>query len=164
MRSTLLLNATYEPLAVVPLKRAVVLVLAEKAEVVACGELELRSARRSLPMPRVIRLTRYVKVPYRRRIAFSKHAVLRRDNFRCAYCGEHATTIDHVFPRSRGGRDEFRNCVAACSPCNSRKGNRLLADLGWTLRVTPSVPKVTRWVVIGVGATDPAWEPYLVPV
>lgn len=165
MVSTLLLNATYEPLTIVPIRRAVVLVLAEKAELVEGETIDgqpavFRGARHCLPVPRVIRLLRYVKVPYRRRVAFSKRAVLRRDRFRCAYCGGPATTVDHVIPSSRGGRDDFRNCVAACSACNLRKGDRLLAELGWTLPVTPTVPKITGYVVLGMVA-DPAWEPYL---
>lgn len=161
MRTALLLNATYEPLAIVPIRRAVVLVLANKAEVIESGESRLRSARSSVPLPRVIRLVRYVKVPYRHTVPFSKRAVMARDRSRCVYCGVRATTIDHVLPRSRGGRDEWTNCVAACKACNSRKGDRLLAELGWTLHTAPTAPKMVSWVVIGLVTVDPAWEPYL---
>ncbi|GAA1668891.1 HNH endonuclease [Fodinicola feengrottensis] len=161
MQTTLVLNATYEPLTVVPIRRAIVLVLAQKAEIVECGDTELRSARRSYQIPRVVRLIRYVRVPYRHSAPFSRRAVLQRDRFRCAYCGEKANTIDHVVPRSRGGQDGFENCVAACGSCNTRKGNQLLSELGWRLRTVPVAPRVTGWLVIGVAAPDPLWEPYL---
>jgi 5-methylcytosine-specific restriction endonuclease McrA len=161
VHTTLVLNATYEPLTVVPIRRAIVLVLAEKAEIVEFGDTELRSARRSIRLPRVVRLIRYVRVPYRHSAPFSRRAVLQRDRFRCAYCGERASTIDHVVPRSRGGRDGFDNCVAACGPCNTRKGDRLLVELGWTLPRPPTAPRVTGWLVIGVAVPDPTWEPYL---
>ncbi len=72
-----------------------------------------------------------------------------------------APTVDHVVPRSRGGHHEWENVVAACRVCNGRKGDRLLAELGWALRTTPTVPRGTRWLVVGVGRIDPAWEPYL---
>lgn len=161
MQTTLVLNATYEPLTVVPIRRAIVLVLAEKAEIVECGDGELRSARCSVRLPRVVRLIRYVRVPFRGSAPFSRRAVLQRDRHRCAYCGAKATTIDHVLPRSRGGRDTFTNCVAACESCNARKGNRLLKELGWKLPFTPAAPRVTGWLVIGLAAPDPVWEPYL---
>ncbi|WP_246281669.1 HNH endonuclease [Fodinicola acaciae] len=160
MHTTLVLNTTYEPLTVVSTRRAIVLVLAEKAEIVESGG-ELRSARCSVRLPRVVRLTRFVRVPFRGTAPFSRRAVLQRDRHRCAYCGGKATTIDHVLPRSRGGRDTFTNCVAACESCNARKGNRLLKELGWTLPHTPVAPRVTGWLVIGLIAADPTWEPYL---
>jgi 5-methylcytosine-specific restriction endonuclease McrA len=158
---TLLLNATYEPLAVVPIRRAVVLVLARKAEVVEHGEGELRSERERVRVPAVIRLTRYVKVPYRRKVPLTRSAILARDSHRCAYCDRRATTVDHVVPRSRGGRHEWPNVVAACARCNNRKGDALLAELGWVLSRPPIEPVVTGWVVVGVGRLHPAWAPYL---
>jgi 5-methylcytosine-specific restriction endonuclease McrA len=158
---TLLLNATYEPLAVVPIRRAVVLVLARKAEVVEHGEGVLRSERERVPVPAVIRLTRYVKVPYRRKVPLTRSAILARDGHRCVYCDRRATTVDHVVPRSRGGRHEWNNVVAACARCNNRKGDGLLAELGWALPRPPTEPVLTGWVVVGVGRLHPAWAPYL---
>src|ERR1022692_3786087 len=105
VRRVLLLNVTYEPLTTVGLRRAVCLVLGEKAEVVhddAEGDL-LRSASVVLVTPSVIRLRRYVRVPYRSRVPLTRGALMRRDNYQCAYCGHRAETIDHVVPRSRGG-------------------------------------------------------------
>ena len=161
MKGTLLLNASFEPLCVVPMKRAVVLVLSDKAEILeaACGV--IRSASTAVPVPSVIRLTTYVRVPYRARLPLTRRALLARDSHRCAYCSRSADTIDHVVPRSRHGRHEWENVVAACRICNGRKGDRLLAELGWVLRTTPTVPRGTRWLVVGVGRIDPAWEPYL---
>lgn len=158
---TLLLNATYEPLCVVPLRRAVVLVLAEKAEIVEAASGEVRSTSIALPVPAVIRLTTYVRVPYRSRLPLTRRALLARDRHRCAYCGRAADTIDHVVPRSRGGHHVWENVVAACRPCNGRKGDRLLSELGWKLLREPAVPKSTYWLVVAVGRIDPIWAPYL---
>jgi len=100
---TLVLNATYEPLCVVPIRRAVVLVLKEKAEVLHSTDQELHSERSSFAVPSVIRLTYFVRVPFRARAALNRRAVFARDGHRCQYCGAHAENIDHVVPRSRGG-------------------------------------------------------------
>ena len=161
MKGTLLLNASYEPLCVVPMKRAVVLVLAEKAEILEAAGGVVRSESTAVPVPSVIRLTTYVRVPFRARLPLTRRALLARDAHRCAYCSRSADTIDHVVPRSRSGLHEWENVVAACRLCNGRKGDRLLAELGWALRTTPTVPRGTRWLVVGVGRIDPAWEPYL---
>jgi 5-methylcytosine-specific restriction endonuclease McrA len=161
VKGTLLLNASYEPLCVVPMKGAVVLVLAEKAEILEAGGGVVRSESTALPIPSVIRLTTYVRVPYRARLPLTRRALLARDSHRCSYCTRSADTVDHVVPRSRGGRHEWENVVAACRICNGRKGDRLLAELGWALRITPTVPRGTRWLVVGVGRIDPSWEPYL---
>src|SRR6185437_16946024 len=134
----LLLNATFEPLAVVTAKRAVVLMLTGKAE---CVEATLdgvfHSENLTIPAPSVMRLSRYVRVPYRRAVPMTRAGVLRRDGRRCAYCGRRADTIDHVVPRSRGGGHTWENCVAACRLCNSKKADRLLSELGWTLERPP---------------------------
>ncbi len=97
-----MLNATYEPLCVVPVRRAVVLVLKEKAEVLQHRDEELHSERMSLPVPSVIRLVHFVRVPFRARAPLSRRSVFVRDGHRCQYCGAAAENIDHVIPRSRG--------------------------------------------------------------
>lgn len=158
---TLLLNASYEPLAVVSWRRAVLLVLEEKADVLAETGAEVRSPSRTLAMPSVIKLRGFVKVPYRARLPLTREHLLARDQHRCAYCGARATTIDHVHPRSKGGEHRWENVVAACRGCNGRKGDRLLSELGWTLRVTPRAPHGVRWLIVGVATVDPAWEPFL---
>jgi 5-methylcytosine-specific restriction endonuclease McrA len=87
---------------------------------------------------------------------------MRRDNYKCAYCGRHGETIDHVIPRSRGGQHTWENCVASCTMCNHRKADRLLDELGWTLPVAPAVPRGAHWRLIGAQYDgDPQWETYL---
>jgi 5-methylcytosine-specific restriction endonuclease McrA len=157
----LVLNATYEPLCVVPLRRAVVLVLAEKAVVIEAGRDVMHSERMSMPVPTVVRLAHYVRVPYRREVPLTRRAVLDRDGHRCAYCGVRADTIDHVRPRSRGGAHSWTNVVAACARCNHRKGDRLLLELGWHLATAPAQPPATVAVVMGWAKRDPSWKRYL---
>jgi 5-methylcytosine-specific restriction endonuclease McrA len=164
VRRVLLLNVTYEPLTTVGLRRAVCLVLGEKAEVVhgdATGAL-LRSASLALATPSVIRLRRYVRVPHRSRVPLTRGALMRRDNYLCAYCGRRAETIDHVVPRSRGGSHAWENCVASCMRCNHSKGDRLVDELGWSLRHPPVAPRGPHWRLIGaINDGDPQWAVYL---
>ena len=103
MGRALLLNASFEPLCVVPMRRAVVLVLKDKAEIIARNGGELHSERAALPIPSVIRLVHFVRVPFRNRVPLSRRAVFARDRHRCQYCSHSAENIDHVVPRSRGG-------------------------------------------------------------
>ena len=162
MGRALLLNASHEPLCVVPMRRAVVLVLKEKAEIVARNGAELHSERVTVPVPSVIRLHHYVRVPYRNRVPLTRAALMRRDNYRCAYCGRRAETIDHVLPRSRGGLHAWENCVASCTICNHRKADRLLSELGWTLAAPPAVPRGAHWRLVGAQHDgDPQWAAYL---
>ena len=93
-----------------------------------------------LAAPSVIRLRRYVRVPHRSRVPLTRAALMRRDNYLCAYCGTKADTIDHVIPRSRGGQHVWENCVASCTRCNHRKADHLIEDIGWTLRCDPAAP------------------------
>ena len=161
MAEALVLNATYEPLCVVPGRRAVVLVLADKAiEVAASGDV-LHSSRVQVPVPSVVRLTRYVRVPYRPSVPLTRKAVFARDGGRCAYCGAPATSLDHVVPRSRGGEHTWDNVVSACGRCNHVKADRAVADLGWRLKRQPTAPTGAAWRVVGAKRLDPRWEPYL---
>lgn len=157
----LLLNATYEPLCVVPTRRALVLVLSDKAQLLAATEAVFRSERASFPEPSVIRLSYFVKVPYQTRVALNRRAVFARDGNRCQYCGATAENIDHVVPRSKGGSHTWENVVAACRPCNTRKEDRLLHETGLTLRRVPAAPRHGTWVLAADGRTRPDWEPYL---
>jgi 5-methylcytosine-specific restriction endonuclease McrA len=157
----LLLNASFEPLCVVPVRRAVVLVLKEKAEIVARNGAELHSERRVIAVPAVIRLTHFVRVPYRSRVPLSRRAVFARDGHRCQYCHRAAENLDHVVPRSRGGEHAWENVVASCRSCNARKEDRSLDESGLKLRRRPVAPHASLWVVATAGALDPAWTPYL---
>ena len=125
----LVLNATFEPINVCTVRRATVLLLKEKAEVVEHADWRLRSESLSLPRPVVIRLVSYVRVPrdtHRRKI--TRRAVFARDRWECQYCGSRTNlTVDHVVPRSKGGASSWENIVASCAPCNRRKGDQLPA-------------------------------------
>jgi 5-methylcytosine-specific restriction endonuclease McrA len=161
---TLVLNAGYEPLAVVSFKRALVLVMNEKATIVqADSEHPVRSASGLWERPSVILLTRYVRIPRSRPAPVSRQGVLRRDGRRCCYCGMTANTIDHVLPRSRGGRDTWDNLVACCLRCNNAKGDQTPAEIGWSMLFTPGVPKGGAWSVRGVEQPLRDWDAYLVP-
>ncbi|MCU1569521.1 MAG: endonuclease [Naasia sp.] len=161
---TLVLNAGFEPLAVISFKRALVLVMGGKATVVASdrGHPVVCSSG-SWERPSVIVLTRYVRIPGGRRIPVSRRGVLRRDGQRCAYCGHSASTVDHVLPRSRGGADSWENLVACCLRCNNIKGDRTPTEMGWQLRIIPRMPHGTAWLVRGVERPQPDWSEYLAP-
>lgn len=152
MPRTLVLNSTDEPLGVVPLRRAVVLVLRERAVLVVAGDGAVRSVHVHMPAPAVIRLTHFVRIPYRWPVPLTRRNLFARDGWRCAYCTATARTVDHVVPRSRGGRHAWDNVVAACRRCNAVKGDRMLDELGWTLARRPSVPKGTRRLVVGIAS------------
>lgn len=161
MGRALVLNATYEPLCVVPIRRAVVLVLKQKAEIVHEDGGFLHSERAEVPIPSVIRLKYVVRVPYRARVSLSRRAVFVRDHHQCQYCGHPAENVDHILPRSRGGTHTWENVVAACKRCNTHKEDRLPHEAGLKLKRKPTVPHETVWIVVAVGRVDPKWEPYL---
>ncbi len=146
--NVLVLNASYEPLHTVSIQHAIRMLVREVAVVEeAHGERTIGP----FPVPRVLRLVRYVVTHWRYaagRMKYSKHGVLRRDKFRCAYCGlENADTMDHVQPRSRGGRTEWLNAVAAHAACNERKGNRTPSEAGMPLLWQPWVPTRAELVI-----------------
>lgn len=161
MAHALVLNASYEPLCVVTARRAVVLVLADKAVAVESADLLMHSERTVVAVPLVLRLTRYVRVPYRGAVPLTRRAVFARDGGRCAYCAGPATSIDHVIPRSRGGRHEWSNVVSACRRCNHLKADRAISDLGWRLHRQPQAPTGPAWRVLGTGLMHDRWRPYL---
>jgi len=157
----LLLNAGFEPLSVVPARRAVVLVLGGKAEVLHAGRGVLRSERRSVPVPSVIRLVRFVRVPYRAVAPLSRRNVFARDGGRCQYCGRPAENLDHVVPRSRGGPHSWENIVASCRACNARKEDRLPHECAMHPRRTPTAPHAHAALAAAAGELAPTWLPYL---
>jgi len=156
------LNASLEPLSVVPIRRAVVLVLRERADVVEANGVLWRSAHLEMPSPSVIRLRRYVRIPYARRIPLNRRAVFIRDRHECQYCGRQAENLDHVVPKSQGGGHTWENVVASCRRCNTRKGGRTPEEAGLRLRRRPGPPQRDAWVAVALGvAPDPAWKRYL---
>ncbi|MCP3987736.1 MAG: HNH endonuclease [Actinomycetia bacterium] len=161
MSRALVLNATYEPIGVVSGRRAVILALDEKVDVLADTGHRIESARLSLAVPSVIRLRYYVKVPYKRTAPLSRRAVFARDQGKCQYCGRSAESIDHVVPRSKGGPHSWDNVVACCRRCNTYKGDRLLADCSLELKTEPKAPTQYVWVKVAAGTVPAAWTPYL---
>ncbi|KIZ17960.1 HNH endonuclease [Streptomyces natalensis] len=154
MRETLVLNASFEPLSTVSLRRAVVLVMQDKAVVEnAHPGLRIRAASVDVPVPRVIRLSRYVRVPFRRRASWSRRGVLVRDQHRCAYCGRRATTVDHVVPRAQGGEDTWLNTVASCAEDNHRKADRTPEQAGMRLLRKPFEPTPADAMLSALGVS-----------
>jgi 5-methylcytosine-specific restriction endonuclease McrA len=159
MGRALVLNASHQPLAVVSARRAVVLVLKDKAEVLVPNGQVFRSEHLELDAPAVLRLRRFVKVPYRVQAPLTRRAVFARDDWTCQYCGAPAENLDHVVPRSRGGTHTWDNVVAACRRCNSRKENRLIHDVGLRLAREPVAPR--DGFRLSLGRLEPEWEPFL---
>ncbi len=146
MTAVLVLNADLGPLHRVPLKHAIRMLLRQVAEI---HEAEPDRLIGVFPVPRVLRLVRYVVTRWRYAAgpSWSRSGVLRRDGNRCGYCGASATTVDHIRPRSRGGRNTWGNTVAACYPCNQRKADRTPGEAGMRLLVRPLVP---TWTVLAL--------------
>jgi 5-methylcytosine-specific restriction endonuclease McrA len=159
----LVLNATYEPVNVCTVRRAVVLLLKQKAEMVERSERELHSAYSSMTRPMVIRLVTYVRVPrdsQRRKI--TRRAVFARDDWTCQYCGSRTQlTVDHVIPRSKGGGSTWENIVAACAPCNRRKGDSLLRQAGMQLAKAPRTPNADVFIQVASPTIPGPWKQYL---
>lgn len=172
-RRVLLLNgSTWEPLSVISVPRAINLLLAEKAMVVEDSGKFIRTVRDKFAVPSVIALRTYVNVP-RRRAHWSRKGVLVRDDYSCIYCGAQPgsiqrgkvltksdLTIDHILPKSRGGRDTWTNTACACAGCNHRKGNRLPNEAGMRLKWEPKTPR-TSYLVIALGTGPAVWRRYI---
>ncbi len=158
----LVLNQDYRALTVCSVERAVVLIHLRKAELVeALPGYFLRSPSIHFPWPSIVRLKMYVRVPYRR-IMLSRKNILRRDRYRCQYCGSREKlTVDHVVPRSRGGSDAWKNLVAACTACNNKKGNRTPEEARMSLRRKPFRPSHVMFIRDYVGTVEDTWKPYL---
>jgi 5-methylcytosine-specific restriction endonuclease McrA len=161
----LVLNATFEPINVCTVRRAAVLVLKQRAEIVERSRWALRSESVTLPKPLVIRLITYVKIPrdaHRRKI--TRRAVFARDSWTCQYCGHvrGTLTVDHVVPRSKGGASSWNNIVTCCAACNRRKGNREPRQANMRLRRRPSAPGPTIFIHVATSTVPSAWQQYLV--
>jgi len=161
MTHSLVLNASYEPLSVVSARRAVCLLLAEKAELIEADSGVLRSERLTIQLPAVIRLCYMVRAPRRRVASVSRRAVFVRDEYSCQYCGDRADSIDHVLPRSRGGTDDWDNLAAACRACNSMKRNRTPSEAGMRLLRPCRAPRSAAWSIVGTTGIPETWKPYL---
>jgi 5-methylcytosine-specific restriction endonuclease McrA len=160
----LVLNASYEAINVCTVRRAVVLVLKQRAEVLERSDRDLHAESLTVARPAVIRLTTYVRVPrdaHSRKI--TRRAIFARDGWTCQYCGTgHGTlTVDHVIPRSKGGTSGWDNIVTCCAPCNRRKGDHLPKSVGMHPKRKPAAPSPTIFVHVAVSRVPDTWQQYL---
>ena len=159
----LVLNANFEPIHICNLRRAINLILADKAALVVNGRGEIHSASRSYPMPSVIRLNHMISRP-RPVVRLTRREVFRRDSYICQYCGKKTIelTIDHVIPRHMGGQHRWNNVVAACGSCNHRKGGHTQKEAGMRLLKIPHEPPATAVYIFGRHLLNfSEWEPFL---
>ena len=167
----LLLNASYEPLSIIPDRRAISLMLRGRVDAASAEATALRTSHNIFEIPHVLRLRNYVNVP-RRGARWSRAGVLRRDRYQCIFCGVRAGekqrgkvithkdfTIDHIVPRSKGGRNTWGNTACACPTCNNRKGDKMPNEVGFKLRWEPKTPRVDY--LVASGNVPEAWKLYL---
>ncbi len=171
MTAILLLNASYEPLSIIPQRRALSLLMRERVDAATDHAITIQGVGGDFDIPSVMRLRRYISVP-RRGARWSRKAVLQRDGFQCIYCGVEAGqrrkgitikrgdfTVDHIIPRSRGGRSTWSNTACACPDCNNRKANRTPHEANMAMRWEPKMPRVNY--LIASGDIPAAWKIYL---
>ncbi|MFA0785240.1 HNH endonuclease [Fervidibacter sacchari] len=164
----LVLNRNYEPLNLVSAKRAIVLLMKGKAEMVKpANGLVIRAAREIIPVPSVVRLMVYARRPPAR-VRLNRRSILIRDDYTCQYCGYRGPglTIDHVIPKDRGGKTDWDNLVACCTRCNSKKGNRTPEEAGMTLRKKPRKPAYLPYMgyaKLMQALKNPEWHEFLRP-
>ena len=146
----LVLNANFEPVNVCDLRRAIGLMINQKATLVENGRGIIHTCRDTYPRPSVIRLSKMIYRP-RVRVILTRREVFRRDNYTCQYCGKHTSilTIDHIIPRHMGGNQTWKNIVTACPSCNHRKGGRTLDEVNMRLLVVPREPPNSAFFVFG---------------
>ena len=161
-RRVLLLNQSYEPLMVIGARRAIILLLSEKVESLENYHEIIHSVYLALPLPSVIRLKEYAKIR-RKEIVLSRKNILKRDNHTCQYCGKKSVpmTIDHIISRNKGGGDSWDNLVAACVPCNTKKGNHSLRNIQMDLSKIPRKPTMILHLQKFVKQFQSSWRPYL---
>lgn len=159
----LVLNANFEPIHVCNTRRAIGLILGEKATLVLNGRGEMKTVRQSYPIPSIIRLEKMISRP-RPRIKLTRREIFRRDNYTCQYCGKRTgeLTIDHILPKHRGGRHTWENVVTACRACNHRKGGRTAAEANMQLLHQPVEPPSSLLYLFGQHLPDNTeWEPFI---
>ncbi len=160
-KQVLVLNAGYEPLSLVSVRRAIVLLLREKAELLEATQQMLVGANHAMPVPLVIRLVHYVRLPHRR-VPPTRAAITLRDAYTCQYCGaapgHHELTVDHVVPRSRGGNHAWTNLVTACKRCNQIKGSRTPEEAHLHLLHRPFEPTYVALVLLSNPVAAAHWE------
>ena len=160
----LVLNQNFEPLNICDLRRGLGLMLLEKVEVIAYSRRTIVSSEQQFAAPSVLRLRQYVKRPVPR-LRITRRSVLARDDFTCQYCGDKSNlTLDHVFPRHRGGETTWENVVCCCQPCNNRKGNRTPQECNMRLPHPPHRPRFVPFISFPrfiSALRNPEWKPFL---
>ncbi len=157
------MNQSYEPITVCNIKKAIILIYLGKAELVLNDKKKIiRTVYSEYPWPSIIRLNRYIKLPYKR-VVLTRKNILRRDSFRCGYCGRSdlPLTIDHIIPKARGGGDSWENLICACTACNNKKGDRTPAEANMNMINKPFKPSHIMFIKHVVGKVDENWKPYL---
>ncbi len=163
LENVLVLNANFEPINVCTMRRAIGLILTDKASLVVNGRGTIQTINHTIPRPSIIRLQQMIHRP-RLRVKLNRREVFRRDNFTCQYCGRQSSnlTIDHVYPRHLGGQHIWNNVVTACASCNHRKGGRTLKESGMQLACLPREPQASAEYIFGRQLNGTAdWLPYL---
>lgn len=153
MVQCVLLNADYSFLNVTTWKRAMCLMVKSRVQVLKYSKKIVRTAEGVLiKIPAVMRLIKLIRTLYRSRVPFSKKNILTRDGFRCAYCGndKEKLTIDHIIPKSRGGKTSFENCVSSCKPCNNKKGDQTPTEANMYLKVKAYQPTIAEFLKLKV--------------
>ena len=158
----LVLNLDYTPIAVCTVQRAFLLVFLKKAELVkANSSYDFHTVDKTFSMPAVIKLSRYVNVPYKG-VVLSRENIFKRDGFKCQYCGtEKELTLDHLVPKAKGGKTSWSNLVTACKSCNSKKGNYSPEEAGLQLSFRPYRPSYVMYLMDLSGNNYDEWKPYL---
>lgn len=164
MNSVLVLNRDYSPLTICSVQRAFLLVFLEKAELLnSVEDRSLRSISKSYPFPSVIMINTYINIPYKG-VVLSRHNIFKRDGNRCQYCGTNKDlTIDHLIPRSKGGKSSWTNLVTACKKCNAQKGDYSIEKAGLKLLNPPVKPSYISFIKMGTGRLREDWKQYLNP-
>lgn len=158
----LVLNQDYSPMSVCTAQRAFLLIYLKKAELLnSATDQFLRTVTKSFPMPSVIRINNYISVPYKG-VVMTRHNIFKRDNQQCQYCGtKKDLTIDHVIPRSKGGRSTWKNLVTACKQCNTKKGDFSPQEADMKLQTQPYKPSYIMFIRESSGYVQDEWRPYL---
>lgn len=157
-----MLNQNYQPLTVVSAKKAIILYFLQKVEIVEHHKNVVHSQFFALPLPSIIRLTCFARIP-KKRVELSRINVFKRDDHRCQYCGtkKGPLTLDHIIPKTRGGQDTWENLVTACMKCNNTKGSRTPDEANMPLLKRPRRPDYLFFMQYFIGIAEECWKPYL---
>ncbi len=161
--AVLVLNQSYEPLQFCNVKKAIILVLKEKASVIHhLQNSRLKTVNREYKVPSIIRLERYIRIK-NHYVKLTKDNIFKRDKYTCQYCGTTAAplTIDHIVPKGRGGKDTWTNLVTACQKCNNKKGNHRLSETNLTLKIKPKRPNRIHVLQTKMDMNREEWKSYL---